>query len=72
MSKSYVAAFKRDLGLGKNSRGKKPMSQLDEEEELEDDYESDSSYGNVGGLLLRRRSSEQKHLRRDSTKAGVT
>jgi hypothetical protein len=26
----------------------------------------------VGGLLLRRRSSRQKHLRQDSTKAGTT
>jgi hypothetical protein len=32
MSKSDVVAFKRNLGFGKNSRGKKPMSQLDEEE----------------------------------------
>jgi hypothetical protein len=45
MSKSDVATFKRNLGLGKNSRGKKLMSQLDEEEEFEDDYESDSPHG---------------------------
>jgi hypothetical protein len=45
MSKSDVAAFKRNLGFGKNSRGKKPMSQLDEEEEFEDDYESESPHG---------------------------
>ena len=45
MSKSNVAAFKRNLGFDKNSRGKKPMSQLDEEEEFEDDYESDSQHG---------------------------
>ncbi|PWZ38628.1 hypothetical protein Zm00014a_013222 [Zea mays] len=45
MSKSDVAAFKRNLGFGKNSRGKKPMSQLDEEEEFEDDYELDSPHG---------------------------
>ncbi|ONM18120.1 hypothetical protein ZEAMMB73_Zm00001d003995 [Zea mays] len=45
MSKSDVATFKRNLGLGKNSRGKKLMSQLDEEEEFEDDYESGSPHG---------------------------
>ncbi|XP_020402754.1 uncharacterized protein [Zea mays] len=45
MSKSDVAAFKRNLGFDKNSRGKKPMSQLDEEEEFEDDYESESPHG---------------------------
>jgi hypothetical protein len=28
--------------------------------------------GFVGGLLLRRRSSRQKHLRQDSAKAGAT
>lgn len=40
-----MAAFKRNLGFGKNSRGKKPMSQLDGEEEFEDDYESESPHG---------------------------
>ncbi|ONM55003.1 hypothetical protein ZEAMMB73_Zm00001d020491 [Zea mays] len=45
MSKSDVTAFKRNLGFGKNSIGKKPMSQLDEEEEFEDDYELDSPHG---------------------------
>ncbi|AQL00750.1 hypothetical protein ZEAMMB73_Zm00001d044738 [Zea mays] len=45
MGKLDVTAFKRNLGLGKNSRCKKPLSQLDEEEEFEDDYESDSPHG---------------------------
>ncbi|PWZ09673.1 hypothetical protein Zm00014a_025252 [Zea mays] len=45
MSKSDVVAFKRNLGFDKNSIGKKPMSQLDEEEEFEDDYESESPHG---------------------------
>jgi hypothetical protein len=31
-----------------------------------------SMIGYVGGLLLRRRSSRQKHLQQNSTKAGVT
>ncbi|KAL5650703.1 hypothetical protein ACJX0J_036161 [Zea mays] len=33
MGKLDVTAFKRNLGLGKNSRCKKPLSQLDEEED---------------------------------------
>jgi hypothetical protein len=41
-------------------------------DELEGATMEEQGMGDVGGLLLRRRSSEQKHLRQDDMQAGTT